>query len=521
MNKPQDDLFRKEQASHDQKDRHLSDNNWYFVTNHKNLQYILAAGLIMSPRGFGNKYYEDPLRDQPGWIPVFANTIPLKALEQATKEQQILQPVVLELNLSAITGKVFAPANNADSFENTDVDHLNGDSWLLFIPAPLPTSFIKNIYLQSIENKKNLISEFKDVGNISAEDIPLKVKKPLFNRSSDLAWPITSLNLSKDYDQPLFASWTLGGVLALLSHLANLGQECITIQGEAFSNDETDLTQIKSSLLTRFIGYSDNEEKLLRELFWGAADKLTENQKSETPKDARGIFLEHIKSTANNLDNKKKQALLNLAKDLDDLARFPSKSIGELLQQHQKTFSRTALLFFMRKNSMEFLRFRNEELQQIDYMAAAILFAARDGWINLSSGIRNIPGLSIAVSHRMAAYAHQFIQSGLHLGSYPPRPQSLRELFQPGPKGWRKAQKEAALLLTRDNQWQGILTRITLGKGKYELLLDGRGMNILVDGEVKAVESEVEKDQLFNNIAQYPASPKSEQKARELLIKRK
>ena len=40
------------------------------VTNHLNLMYILAAGLVMPPAGFGDKYYRDTLECFPGWIPL-------------------------------------------------------------------------------------------------------------------------------------------------------------------------------------------------------------------------------------------------------------------------------------------------------------------------------------------------------------------------------------------------------------------------------------------------------------------
>ena len=33
----------------------------FLVTNHLNLMYMLAAGLLMPPAGFGDKYYRDPL----------------------------------------------------------------------------------------------------------------------------------------------------------------------------------------------------------------------------------------------------------------------------------------------------------------------------------------------------------------------------------------------------------------------------------------------------------------------------
>ena len=41
---------------------------WYLVTNHLNLLYMLAAGLVMGPSGFRGKHYVDSLGAIPGWF---------------------------------------------------------------------------------------------------------------------------------------------------------------------------------------------------------------------------------------------------------------------------------------------------------------------------------------------------------------------------------------------------------------------------------------------------------------------
>ena len=68
---------------------------WYFVTNQLNLMYMLAAGMIMPPKGFGKKYYEDSLNVVPGWIPLFAGTVPKRMLDTVVKENANLRPVIV------------------------------------------------------------------------------------------------------------------------------------------------------------------------------------------------------------------------------------------------------------------------------------------------------------------------------------------------------------------------------------------------------------------------------------------
>ena len=48
----------------------------YLVTNHLNLMYMLSAGLVMPPSGFGEKYYSDTLERFPGWIPLLSTRCP-------------------------------------------------------------------------------------------------------------------------------------------------------------------------------------------------------------------------------------------------------------------------------------------------------------------------------------------------------------------------------------------------------------------------------------------------------------
>lgn len=75
-----------------------------------------------------------------------------------------------------------------------------------------------------------------------------------------------------------------------------------------------------------------------------------------------------------------------------------------------------------------------------------------------------------------------------------------------------------ALWLTRAMDWQGIVkTRISLGKGDYRLQVDGRGAHLLIDGDVKAVETEVEPKLLFESLAKAVIPPKIETTVRSAL----
>jgi hypothetical protein len=174
-------------------------------------------------------------------------------------------------------------------------------------------------------------------------------------------------------------------------------------------------------------------------------------------------------------------------------------------------------LFFLRDKCSDLLAFKHPLLTEADYLAAAVLFAAREGWLGLPLPLRNIPGLQAAISHRMAAMAQRIAKTDLDLGPPPIRPVPLRELFLPGQKGWNNAQKEAALILAREYKWSCVQTRVSLGKGDYRLVVDGGGVHILLAGEAKAVVTEVDREQFFAALAQTPISEKLDRKVRDLL----
>ena len=78
------------------------------VTNHLNLMYMLATGLVMPPAGFGEKYYRDTLECFPGWIPLFVDKAPATAIELSTQEAGHLKPVIVQIGLTGLSGRVAA-----------------------------------------------------------------------------------------------------------------------------------------------------------------------------------------------------------------------------------------------------------------------------------------------------------------------------------------------------------------------------------------------------------------------------
>jgi hypothetical protein len=238
---------------------------------------------------------------------------------------------------------------------------------------------------------------------------------------------------------------------------------------------------------------------------------------SDVPSTPQDVVLDYLESASAGMDERMKLALVKLLKDLRTIASFTDSTITEIFERHPKSFSRVLTLFFLREKCADLLSFKHPLLTESDRIAAAILFAARDGWLGLPLQLRNFPGSQAAILHRMAAMAHRMASTGLNLGSPPSRPLPLRELFLLGAKGWSVAQNDAALLLARECKWNCIQTRVSLGKGDYRLVVDGCGMHIIVAGEAKAVATEIDREQFFSALASAPISDKQDRKVRDLL----
>jgi len=225
--------------------------------------------------------------------------------------------------------------------------------------------------------------------------------------------------------------------------------------------------------------------------------------------DTRQAVLDYLQREKTQLDEaRQRDALGKLEQDLSGILGFGGDTGGELLERHAKPYSRALVLFFLREDCQGLLAFEHPLLDEMDINVAALLFAAATGWRSLPNELREQVGID-AVSQRMAAIAQRAADTGLTFGLPPQYHRSLRELLTPGDKGWSNKQQQAALLLARDMGWTDLVhTRVSLGKGDYQLQIDGGGAHILLDGEVRAVTTRVEVDGLLERLSSAPLSAK-------------
>ncbi len=488
-----------------------------FVTNHLNLCYMLSAGMIMSPKGF-KKYYKDTLSISPGWVPVFQDKVPQRAIELSVSERKSLKPVVATIDLSmAATPKTSTPGHG-DMLAETNVDKaFAGDDRIMFFRAPLPVALIESIAFQNQEDKAAFSDYAEQVSNVPAKAFPVKAIKGLFEKTLAI-FPSFCPDPAQVYDSEQNRAQAAGGIAGLLSNIANRGDLAMNTFNYALDCDSSWSARIDDERLKMLAPWMegrslDVEGDNPAHNFWKIVDLLSQSQMEPRPETCLDKISQLLERYAEANDSK---ALRTLNRDLGEISGFAGSTMTELFERHTSPSSRALILLFSEISSAEFLEFEHPLLSERDKVFAAILFGARDGWIGLPIELRQQPDLEKYISHRMAQLSQEHQGSGLDFGPPPPRPVCLRELFAPGDdQTWNAKQKKAALELARKSKWDCLETHIHIGKGDYPLRIDGRGMHLVFQGDVK-VETVVKQDNFFDKLASEGISKTLENKIRKM-----
>ncbi|MDJ0864327.1 MAG: hypothetical protein QNJ82_19055 [Gammaproteobacteria bacterium] len=520
----------------------LGNKVWYLPTNQLNLMFMLASALVSGPAGFGRKYYADALAVSPGWIPLFRDALPHSALTQAVAEGKHLRRVIVALDISSLRGTVQALGQDGTPRSIQFPQGLSGDELALLIPAPLPATWIRSIHFPSKDERAAIEEEATDFANVPLTAYKRQVTARLFSKQSLCPWPPDRAT-PPSRDMPIHGCAGVGGAMALTFALGNRGKETIEAARALFDpgcetlGDNQDREQSPEALLAALRSWAclgnpaahpDIQGRLLLSILHALADAntLRDSESSSSAPDLYQTVLDTMTAERERLAERMSQSaserLRVLAADLKGALGLGAHTISELLTRHPRPFSRGLLLFFLRDRPEGLLELDSPGLNAIDYAVAAALFAARSGWMGLPPEVRGQPGLREAVAHRMAGLAHRQAGSDLDLGPAPERVAPLRELLA-GVAGKRnKTQQNAALALARGMGWSALLrTRISLCQGDYQLKVDGRGAHLLLDGDVKAVATQIDWDGLLERLSEISIPAKLDAKVRATLGRRR
>ncbi len=487
----------------------------FLVTNHLNLMYMLSAGLVMPPSGFGEKYYSDTLECFPGWIPLFIGKASGEAIEHCVKEAGHLKPCIVEVSLTGLSGRAMALGNTGprelrfpDQFEETDR--------VVMFPAPLPVSRIVSIVFQTPDERRTCEADARDYGNVPIEEFKRRTGKLMFTKASDLPWP--PCNGPRERAAPLQAPLAAGGVMAMLLLFANLSQSAVRACRIAFDPDDAaDWAVNDSPILAGLESWvrqgtatlppsteSDADRVGLQDtsqaaLFWEAVERLVKWRNAGMSGGVEDLMVEFISEAIAGLDPRPKVAVSRLLDTLVSLTGLADATASELFDRHDSPLAHALTLIFLRRDCADLFDYESDRLTEQDWLAAAILFGVRDGWMNLPLRLRAGRKLSDAVSHRMAHLSHRIAGTGLDLGMAPPRIHPLREVFGDG-SAWRSAEKSAALALARLQKWDCVHTRLNLGQGQYKLTVRAGATYIDLPGEPR-ISPEIDLERFFTLLA--------------------
>ena len=497
------------------------------VTNHLNLLYMLAAGLVMPRSGFGDKYYRDTLESCPGWIPLFTGRPGRAAVDHSIEEAAHLKPCQVVVSLGDCGGPVMVP--RPGGVEKRRWPHEVGGAPLIFVPAPLPASAIDEIRFASPDDAKACGADALDYGNVPMADFESRADRKRFAPAAGLPWPPP--HVPPEREVPLAAAQAAGGMLALLGSLANRDPGGILAGGEplglaackaAFDPVEDRPPGLSATVGAGLGAWMRNglspaplraalpgiDGWGARQLFWGAIDTLAARAGVAGVDEANALLLDYLDRESTKLDERLRQHVVELRDTLESLTGLADLTASDLFERFKTPFPRAMSLLFLRSTCADLVAFEHEALNAEDRLAAVLLFGARAGWLALPLSLRGGAAASAAVSHRMAALSHRLADTGFELGPAPARPKLLAELFA---GEWSARQRDAAVALARKQKWTDCLqTRVGLGPGDYELKVGRGGTEIVFPGEARAIETEVDRARFAKLLAAVDFDPEHE-----------
>lgn len=381
----------------------------------------------------------------------------------------------------------------------------------LFIPAPLPATCIASVTFETSAARDSYLERSGEISSIPANMFPIFIGKcPVTadDFAAQSTWPPKAMPeaLPKLAVASISAQ---GATAALLFSFGNLNDSAVNVCRLAFDADIDGLFTAESSFRKTVDqlmspGIKPTIAELRSRLFWGVVGRIIDPPDIDGhPSDAGYAvlhFLEQESTTELSIAGKFQELIADL-RGTSGLARYTHK---ELFERHPGPFSHALLLFFLRQHSDELIDFVTSDFSAtvIDKIAAAILFASREGWQGVPQNIRETSGLYAAVAHRMAAASHKLAETRLDLGTPPARCQPIRELLTVKDGKLSKLQTEASISLARKLDWPDVIeTRIRVGKGEYRLEVGNGGFDLILPGEVKAVEISVVSKNLLSRLS--------------------
>ena len=495
--------------------------SWFLTTNHLNLLYMLAAGMVMGPAGFAGKHYRDPSSGLSGLIPIFHEGVPELAIQQATSEQKHLRPCIAELDLTGLSGQVRLVARNGEVSTGTLPLSIGSEIGALLMRAPLPMALVKRLLFRSPADRKEFETSARNFANIDLSDLSIEVAEQRFSSTQPMLWPLSEQpddTVQGAVDRAPARGDAIGGGLAMLYQFANRSDLCCSVYRVASGAGDADDCSVvqRDPVLAELMPWVESgalrpESSVQARLFWGAIQALVDARlrgSTEKPVDTVLGFLDDQLSSLQEAGYRSR--LERLIADMRSTFGLGGGTISQLFEHHKGTLSRPLLLFCLRERCVDLLEFSHPDLSDEELVLAAILFGVREGWIGLPVELRAAKELSRFVEHRM--FVAEWSQRGIRLSldTAPPRPIPLRELLKTGESTWSEERNASLAKLASRLGWHDCITsRIRLSQGQYRLNITPDGVEVVVRGDIRPPVVVIDRDGLLKRISQWPPLPRA------------
>lgn len=501
---------------------------WLFATNHQNMAYMLSAGMLMSPAGFGGKHYADPSSDFPGWIPLFRQVIPEAAIKSSISEIKGLRPCVSKIDITRIKGEALLLTRSGEVRRISLPADIEVDATALLLPAPLPTTLVDHLSFFSEEDHKEFVRVAKADPTIDLSHISIDVPVP-FSQSNQTNWPPRDLVhvIEGIRDQSPVRGQAIGGMLAMLYHLSNRSDLCCCayriVAGEG---NEFDANAIASDPILRELpnwlktGHASPDAPISARLFWGSVQALVDARLiTPYPKPIDAVLEYLKKERAEEQDTKTQEHLSSLIKRIDHASGLVRGSVTEQLSS-AGSLTKTLMLLCLRERSEELLDFPGLDrlLKEHELVLAATLFGIREGgWRKLPAELRCPDDLSDYALYRMCKIEQD--ESKLDFAPLPSRPRPLRELCSVERRLITPEMTASAVSLLRKYEWTDcIQTRIKFMSGtSWESKSGPDGLQLVAQGDIQP-SYDVDHDRLLKQISQWPRTNEIAAVDRELSV---
>lgn len=500
--------------------------SWLLLTNHHNMLYMLASGMIMGPAGFGGKHYSDPAGDVPGLIPVFRCNLPDAAVHRAVAEQTFLRPCIAKIDLTDVRGPVYQVDVNGNISSVMLPLKAGSDTIARLVPAPLPISIVTGLVFRSPSDRREFESSARSFANIDLQDLKIEVTESPFSSTSEAPWPLPDLpdaTIGIANDKRPARGDAVGGMLAMLYHLANrssvcLGSFCIA-SGTAASGEHE--VARRDSVLAELGPWVNSgtvraDASVQARLFWGAVQALVDARREGSKANPVDVVIAFLEGKSSEMQGAGSQHRLErLIADMRRIFGLGGGTVSQLFERHKGTLSRPLLLFCLRRRCVDLLEFSHPDLGDEELVLAGVLFGVREGWAGLPVALRATDGLSLFVAQQM--FEAEWGQRGdrLTLKSAASRPTTLRELVMRSDNARNLVSSEALVKMVGKAGWNDCLvSRVRLPPGQYRMHISPNGAEIVLRGRLAAPVIEVDNGALLKKIAQWP--PLSLQHEREL-----